>query len=232
MLISRHSLHPFCRCSSSISVVISLMIVVGLLSACSSSLTRGLMGKKAPKYSPRVVKLGQPVPKGGGVYKVGKPYHVAGVRYTPRENPSYDRRGIASWYGDEFHGRKTANGEVYDMYALTAAHPTLPLPSYVEVTNMRNGRKLVVRVNDRGPYKHDRVIDLSKKVSQLLGFYRQGTTPVRVRYLGRAPLDGNDRFEQHVLRRQPWFYQGFARGRPQTRWRAVSDWSNHEGWQY
>ncbi len=218
------------RYFSTCAVVLSLIMVVGVLSACSSSLSRGFFSAKKPKYSPRVVRLGAPVPKGGGRYKVGNPYQVAGVWYTPRENPHYDKRGIASWYGDEFHGRRTANGEVYDMYALSAAHPTLPIPSYVEVTNMRNGRKLVVRVNDRGPYKHDRVIDLSKKVAQLLDFYRNGTTPVRVRYIGRAPLNGNDGFEQSILRRQPWYHQGFAMGRPQKRWEARSAYSVMEGW--
>jgi rare lipoprotein A len=182
-----------------------------LLAACSSV---GIISKKKSKYSPRVVKLGEPVPKGGGVYKVGNPYKIGNEWYTPKEDPHYDRRGIASWYGEAFHGRRTANGEVYDMYALSAAHPTLPLPSYVEVTNMRNGRRLVVRVNDRGPYKHDRIIDLSKKVAQLLDVYRQGTAPVRVRYLGRAPLDGNDRFEHQALAKQPWFRQPYALGGP------------------
>lgn len=222
--------HAVRRLTRPIAALISLIMVVGLLSACSSSLSRGFFASKKPKYSPRVVKLGQPVPKGGGRYKVGKPYQVAGVWYTPKENPYYDKRGIASWYGEEFHGRRTANGEVFDMYALSAAHPTLPLPSYVEVTNMRNGRRLIVRVNDRGPYKHDRVIDLSKKVSQLLGFYRQGTAPVRVRYIGRAPIDGNNHFEIDVLRRQPWFHQGYAMGRTQERWRPVSEYSVNEGW--
>lgn len=206
-----------------ISVVVSVVFMAGMLSACSSSFsqlssTLSGFGAKKPKYSPRVVRLGQRVPKGGGVYKVGNPYEIAGVTYVPREDPYYDKRGIASWYGEEFHGRKTANGEIYDMYALTAAHPTLPLPSYVEVMNMRNGRRLVVRVNDRGPYKHDRVIDLSKKVAQLLDFYRNGTTPVRVRYIGRAPLDGNVEYETHALRQQPWYRQDFALGRPQNRW--------------
>lgn len=195
---------------------VSIMVMVSVLSACSSSI--GLFKSKKPKYSPRVVKLGQTVPKGGGVYKVGKPYQVAGAWYTPRENPYYDKRGIASWYGEDFHGRRTANGEVYDMYALSAAHPTLPLPSYVEVTNIRNGRSMVVRVNDRGPYKHDRIIDLSKKVAQLLDFYRTGTTPVRVRYLGRAPLDGNDRYEHEALRAQPWYRSQFALQRRSNRW--------------
>jgi len=195
-------------------IVISLCFCVffglstGMLTGCSSSLN--VMGEKKPKYSPRIVKLGQRVPKGGGRYKVGNPYQVAGVWYKPKEDRYYDKRGIASWYGEEFHGRQTANGEVFDMNALTAAHPTMPIPSYAEVTNMRNGRTILVRVNDRGPYKHDRLIDLSKKVSQVLDFNRSGTTPVRVRYVGRAPLNGDDRYEQDFLARQPWHRRGFA----------------------
>ena len=100
--------------------------------------------------------------RGGGRYKVGDPYQVGGRWYNPREQPDYDRVGIASWYGSDFHGRHTANGEVFDMNALTAAHPTLPLPSYAYVTNLSNNRTILVRVNDRGPYVGDRVIDLSK----------------------------------------------------------------------
>ena len=101
------------------------------------------------------------IAKGGGIYKVGRPYHVAGRWYHPRENPNYDRVGTASWYGTAFHGRRTSNGEIYDMYALTAGHPTLPMPSYAYVTNLQNGRTVLVRVNDRGPYAKDRLIDLS-----------------------------------------------------------------------
>jgi rare lipoprotein A len=195
-------------------IVISLCFCVffglsaGMVSGCSSSLN--VIGKKKPKYSPRIVKLGQRVPKGGGRYKVGNPYQVAGVWYTPKEDRYYDKRGIASWYGEEFHGRLTANGEVFDMNALTAAHPTMPIPSYAEVTNIRNGRTILVRVNDRGPYKHDRLIDLSKKVSQVLDFNRNGTTPVRVRYVGRAPINGDDRREQDFLARQPWHRRAFS----------------------
>jgi rare lipoprotein A len=103
-----------------------------------------------------------------------------------------------------FHGRRTANGEIYDMEALTAAHPTLPLPSYARVTNLRNGRSLVVRVNDRGPYARGRIIDLSWAVASLLQIHVAGTAPVRVQYLGPAPLDGNDGYERRVLARQPW----------------------------
>ena len=197
-----------------LSIFVITGLMSGLLTGCSSSV--GVF-KKKPKYSPRVVSLGQVVPKGGGVYKVGNPYQIAGRWYTPKEDRYYDKRGIASWYGEEFHGRKTANGEVFDMYALSAAHPTMPLPSYAEVTNIRNGRTIVVRVNDRGPYKHDREIDLSKKVAMVLGFYRNGTTPIRVRYLGRAPLNGDDRFEKDVLMRQSWYRQEFAAQIPDYR---------------
>jgi rare lipoprotein A len=147
--------------------------------------------------SERVVNYGEPVPKGGGRYKTGAPYQVANQWFQPRENRSYDRVGMASWYGDLFHGRRTANGEVFDMDALTAAHPTLPLPVLVEVTNLENNRQLVVRVNDRGPYKANRIIDLSRKSATLLGFRGKGTARVRVRYLRDAPLDGDDSFERN-----------------------------------
>lgn len=149
-----------------------------------------------PKYgvsaSARVIEPGQPVPKGGGVYRVGKPYTIAGKTYTPEVDVNYRAEGMASWYGDDFHGRYTANGEIFDMNAITAAHPTLPLPSYVRVTNMRNKRSLIVRVNDRGPYAHNRLIDLSRHSAHLLGFKGHGVAPVRVEYVGRAPLAGSD----------------------------------------
>jgi rare lipoprotein A len=149
-----------------------------------------------PKYgvaaSPRVIEEGQPVPKGGGVYRVGNAYTVAGRTYVPETDPNYRAEGIASWYGRDFHGRRTANGEIYDMDAISAAHPTLPIPSYVRVTNLANRRSLVVRVNDRGPFKDDRVIDLSSKSADLLGFRGNGLARVRVEYVGRASLDGSD----------------------------------------
>lgn len=125
-----------------------------------------------------------------GVRKVGKPYQVGGIWYVPQEDPSYDRRGIASWYGDAFHLKATANGEVFDMNTVSAAHTTLPLPSMVEVTNLENGRKLVVRVNDRGPFVDNRIIDLSREAAIQLGFHRAGLANVRVRYVGPAPLLG------------------------------------------
>jgi len=116
-------------------------------------------------------------------YKVGKPYQIKGAWYYPREDFEYDETGIASWYGTKFHGRRTANGELYDMNALTAAHRTLPMPSYVRVTNLENGRSLIVRVNDRGPFARGRIIDMSRRGSQLLGFQKQGTARVRVQIL-------------------------------------------------
>jgi rare lipoprotein A len=124
--------------------------------------------------------------------------------YVPREEPGYDRTGTASWYGADFHGRATANGERYDMDALTAAHPTLPLPSYVTVTNLANNRTVLVRVNDRGPYVGGRILDLSRAAARALGYETQGTAQVRVRYAGRAPLDGNDARERQFLAAQPW----------------------------
>lgn len=163
------------------------------LANCSSS---GKLSRLDPKYgvssSPRVVAFGEPVPKGGGTYRVGKPYMVGGRMYVPEENLGYRAEGLASWYGDAFHGRLTANGEVFDMTSLTAAHPTMPMPSYARVTNLSNGKSLVVRVNDRGPYHGNRVIDVSNRAAQLLEFRSNGIARVRVEYVGRAPLEGSD----------------------------------------
>lgn len=132
------------------------------------------------------------VKKGGGRYQVGKPYKVAGKWYEPAEQPNYDKVGVASWYGPNFHGRLTANGEIFDQNALSAAHPTLPLPSYVRVTNVENGMSTLVRVNDRGPFAHGRLIDLSSKTAEVLGVKQKGTANVRVQYVGKAPLNGDD----------------------------------------
>jgi rare lipoprotein A len=144
------------------------------------------------KYNERVVADGDPVPKGGGVYRVGKPYNLNGRTYVPNDNPAYRAEGIASWYGPDFHGRQTANGEVYDMHAISAAHTTMPLPSYARVTNLDNGRSIIVRVNDRGPYVRNRIIDLSIGTAKALDFYGHGLARVRVEYVGRAPLEGSD----------------------------------------
>lgn len=165
-----------------------------VLANCASS--NKFAGRLDPKYgvssSPRVVEYGEPVPKGGGTYRVGKPYMVAGRMYVPQEDVNYREEGLASWYGDDFHGRLTANGEVFDMDGLTAAHPTLPMPCYARVTNLSNGKSLIVRVNDRGPYAANRLIDLSHKAAELLDFKGNGVARVRVEYAGRAPLDGSD----------------------------------------
>jgi rare lipoprotein A len=164
-----------------------------LLANCAQN---GKFSRVDPKYgvssSPRVVAFGEPVPKGGGTYRVGKPYTVAGKMYVPEEDTGYREEGMASWYGDDFHGRLTANGEVFDMASLTAAHPTLPMPSYARVTNLSNGKSLIVRVNDRGPYHGNRLIDVSNRAAELLEFKGNGVARVRVEYVARAPLEGSD----------------------------------------
>lgn len=143
------------------------------------------------KGSPRV-STGKKVRKGGGRYQVGKPYTIRGKKYYPKDNKNLNQVGMASWYGPNFHGRLTANGEVYDQYSLSAAHPTMPLPSYAKVTNISNGRSVIVRVNDRGPYAHGRVIDLSAKAAELLDYTHKGVTKVRVQYHSKARMDGLD----------------------------------------
>jgi rare lipoprotein A (peptidoglycan hydrolase) len=140
-----------------------------------------------------------------GVYKIGKPYTVAGRIYVPAEDPHYDETGTASWYGDGFHGGPTANGETYDMHRLSAAHRTLPMPSYAYVHNPVNGRTIMVRINNRGPFKDGRIIDLSREAARLLDFKARGLATVRVTYAGRAPLDGSDDAERAFLERQPWY---------------------------
>jgi rare lipoprotein A len=125
---------------------------------------------------------------GVGAYKVGAPYEEGGVWYYPHEQPAYDETGIASWYGPDFHGKRTANGEIFDAGGLTAAHPTLPMPVNVRVTNLENGRSLVLRVNDRGPFARGRIIDVSAHAAEVLGFYEKGTARVRVTYLARADV--------------------------------------------
>ena len=144
------------------------------------------------KASPRVSTKQTRLARGGGRDQIGKPYKVRGKVYYPKEEKDYRKVGLASWYGDAFHGRLTANGEIYDMTHLTAAHPTMPLPSYARVTNTANGSSVIVRVNDRGPYAHGRLIDLSKRAAEMLDYAHSGTAKVEVEYIGRAPLDGQD----------------------------------------
>ena len=168
-----------------------ILLVVALfsLSAC----TYGRIGSGTGHYSQATAIKGQ-----GGSYKIGKPYKIMGKWYYPKEDYNYSEVGTASWYGKDFHAKKTANGEKYDMNALTAAHRTLPLPSIVKVTNLENGRSLVLRVNDRGPYAKNRIIDISKRGAQLLGYQQQGTAKVRVEVLAeeskalKAALLGED----------------------------------------
>jgi rare lipoprotein A len=171
------------------------LVAAGLILASCGSADK-FARKVDPKYgvpsSPRVIADGRPIPKGGGTYRVGKPYVVAGRSYVPEENPNYVAEGLASWYGSDFHGRLTANGEIFDKEAISAAHPTLPMPSYVRVTNLRNRKSLIVRVNDRGPFHADRVIDLSYRAAHLLGFHDKGVARVRVEYVGPASLEGSD----------------------------------------
>jgi rare lipoprotein A len=144
------------------------------------------------KASPRVTDKRSRLPRGGGRDQLGQPYKVAGKWYYPKEDRKYRKIGAASWYGDAFHGRLTANGEIYDQTHLTAAHPTMPLPSYARVTNLLNGSSVIVRVNDRGPYAHGRIIDLSRRAAEMLDYSNTGTAKVKVEYVGRAPLEGDD----------------------------------------
>ena len=153
---------------------------------------RSLDSKYGVAASPRVVPDGEPIPKGGGRAMVGQPYVVGGRTYVPTSGKGYDREGWASWYGTAFHGRLTANGEVFDRESVAAASPTLPLPSYVRVTNIVNKRSMIVRVNDRGPYEGGRLIDLSERAAVALDFHRKGTSRVRVEYLGKASTNGSD----------------------------------------
>ena len=158
---------------------------------CSSNVRGGIDPKYGVAPSPKVVADGQPVPKGGGREMVGKPYTVAGRTYVPSEAPRANE-GLASWYGSSFHGRMTANGEIFDRDSVAAAHTTMPLPSYARVTNLQNGHSMIVRVNDRGPFHGNRVIDVSERAASALGFRQQGTARVRVEYVGRASTNGSD----------------------------------------
>lgn len=150
------------------STKIFIAFLLCLLAACASE--RGGQIKTSAKT-------------GGGYYKVGEPYQIKGVWYYPKEDYSYDETGIASWYGDDFHEKITANGETFNKNELTAAHPTLPMPSLARVTNLENGRSIVVRINDRGPFSGARIIDVTQRAAQLLGFEKQGTAKVRVQVL-------------------------------------------------
>jgi rare lipoprotein A len=176
--------------------------VATLLAAVLAGCSQAPAGKRSKEFfsssvygaaSPRVVEDGQEVPRGGGRYLVGRPYTVAGRVYTPKEVAlNTSQTGKASWYGAAFHGRRTSNGEVYDMRSISAAHPTWPLPSYVRITNTGNGRSMIVRLNDRGPFHSDRIMDVSSRVADALDFKRIGTANIKVDYVGKAGLAGSD----------------------------------------
>jgi rare lipoprotein A len=178
--------------------VMTLALIASALTACSTSepfraLTSPLASTPAlPASAQRPPNDLEPVAKGGGSFKLGRPYELNGRTYVPAEDPNYRSEGIASWYGPDFHGKPTANGETFDMNGISAAHPTLPMPSYLRVTNLANGRSIIVRINDRGPYAKERVTDLSVGAAKALGFFDQGLARVRIEYVGRAPLSGSD----------------------------------------
>ena len=153
---------------------LSLVLVMCMLGACAET--------QLVSHAVKEIQV-EPSPTPQGVYKVGDPYQIDGVWYYPAVDYDYAETGIASWYGREFHGKATANGEIYDMNDLTAAHRTLPMPSIVRVTNLENGRALILRINDRGPFARGRIIDLSRRSAQLLGFARKGTAKVQVKVL-------------------------------------------------
>lgn len=183
---------------------LTALFAFSLLTACAN-LPSSTVAAVAPskgeqserKYgvasSPRLVAEHETnVPKGGGRFQVGKPYSIAGRVYTPFEKrEGHSEVGQASWYGRDFHGRKTANGEIFNMHSMSAAHRTMPLPAYARVTNQKNGRSIIVRVNDRGPFAHSRVLDLSSRAADLLDFKQAGHATVKVEYVGRAPLHGS-----------------------------------------
>lgn len=190
--------------------------VIAPMFGLSSSMNATGLREPSPRYpftsldvenslTPRriIVRSDDPVgpplfPRGGGERKVGEPYGVSGQMYYPKDVTSHVEETVSSWYGADFHGRKTANGEIYDMTQLTAAHPTLPMPSLVSVTNLENGRRLILRVNDRGPFVKGRMLDVSQRSAQLLGFYSAGVARVRLEFLGPAPLDGDDSQERRA----------------------------------
>ena len=153
--------------------ICAVIALAGLTAACATEKTAS-------------VPAAPPQTGSGGIYKVGNPYQIDGTWYYPKEQPDYDETGIASWYGPTFYGRRTANNEIYNAGDITAAHRTLPMPVNVRVTNLDNGKSLVVRVNDRGPYAKGRIIDVSEQAAKLLGFYKNGTARVRVTYIARS----------------------------------------------
>ena len=162
-----------------------LLVTALVLHGCSTAeLAIDLLKKPAQKQAKEAAKDAVAAP----VYKIGDPYNIAGIWYYPERDLTYDETGIGSWYGDEFAGRLTANGEIFDPAKVTAAHKTLPMPSVVRVTNLDNGKSLVVRVNDRGPFVSGRIIDLSREAARLIGYQKAGIARVRVQVLAEQSL--------------------------------------------
>ena len=179
MYSTTNKLFYFCKNSKNIFFIIFLILIQG----CTSSIeVAANLGKKylIPKEEKK--RIQKPI------YKIGKKYNVGGKYYYPKKDLYYNKTGIASWYGPKFHGKLTANGEIYNQYALTAAHKTLPLPSAVKVTNLKNNKSIVLRINDRGPFVNDRIIDLSSKAADILDLKREGTGLVRVQILREKSL--------------------------------------------
>lgn len=170
-------------------------LLIMMLTACSSSRTASKKGAYykddgPPESSVDLAKVKDAVPRSEPLSETGnKPYVVFGKQYVPlKSNKGFKQRGIASWYGKKFHGNRTSSGEAYDMYKMTAAHPVLPIPSYAQVTNLKNGRNVIVRVNDRGPFKHNRVMDLSYAAALKLDVVRTGTGQVVITAIGETPV--------------------------------------------
>jgi rare lipoprotein A len=158
--------------------------MIGTVRRAAAVASIGLLSAACATHNEEVVS----VPPNAGIYKIGNPYQIDGTWYYPKEQPDYDETGVASWYGPAFYGKHTANGEMYTAQDLTAAHRTLPMPVNVRVTNLENGKSLVVRVNDRGPFAKGRIIDVSQRAAKLLGFIANGTARVRVQFVARADL--------------------------------------------
>ena len=170
--------NSICLKSNNVIQFVLLLILLLLLQSCTSGIeVAANLGKKY--FIPNNKKSNS----SKAVFKIGKKYKIKGKYYFPKKDLYYNKTGIASWYGPKFHGKITANGEVYDQYALTAAHRTLPLPSAVKVTNLENNKSIILRINDRGPYVNDRIIDLSSKAADILGLKKKGTGLVRVTIL-------------------------------------------------
>jgi len=179
MYSTTNKLFYFCKNSRNIFFIIFLILIQG----CTSSVeVAANLGKKYLIPKEQKKRIQKPI------YKIGKKYNVGGKYYYPKKDLYYNKTGIASWYGPKFHGKLTANGEIYNQYALTAAHKTLPLPSAVKVTNLKNNKSIVLRINDRGPFVNDRIIDLSSKAADILDLKREGTGLVRVQILREKSL--------------------------------------------